>query len=42
MKTEKNEIPLQSFIKARPKIWSSALLISIGFPNSFPGPTMAA
>jgi hypothetical protein len=42
MKIEKNAIPLQSFIKARLKIWSSTLLILIGFPNSFPGPTMAA
>jgi len=42
IKIEKNRIPLQSFIKVRPKICSSASLISIGLPNSFPGPTMAA
>jgi len=42
IKIVENRIPLQSFIKVRPKICSSASLISIGLPNSFPGPTMAA
>lgn len=36
------KVPLQSFISTRPNIWSAALFTSIGFPNSFPGPTTAA
>lgn len=42
LKQQKESIPLQSFIKTSPKIWSAAWLTSTGFPNSFPGPTTAA
>lgn len=42
MKHQKVLVPLQSFISTSPNIWSAASLTSIGFPNSFPGPTNAA
>lgn len=35
-------IPLQSFMITSPKMWSAASLTSTGFPNSLPGPTIAA
>jgi hypothetical protein len=38
----KSLIPLQSFMRTKPKMWSAAFSTVTGLPSSFPGPIKIA
>jgi hypothetical protein len=39
---ERERVPLQSFIRTTPKMWSRASAMLIGCPKALPGPTKTA